>query len=298
MSSSPRIPKLVHQTWKTSEVPAHWKSSYDAWTSDAMKQHGWSHRLWTDADNRQLIQDKFPWFLSVYDGYKHPIQRADAVRPFILFTYGGVYCDLDIEPKVPEFDAWFETVCHHPLVLSEARQEGGMGSGHVTNAWMASVSGHPFWALVWTYFLHPTRRVREKGFLMKLNYHFDTLFRTGPGIVTDAAHEYQEKEQTHIYTAPWKLLQPFEDPSRPPPPESLVRILKGSSWHNKNRVDLYRMARAASNHLEWIIGSVVVLALVLAAYMYTRYRDCKRRKAKRSRPDRSALTDTIVIDSE
>jgi len=30
-----------------------------------------------------------------FDGYKHPIQRADAIRYFVLSHYGGVYIDLD-----------------------------------------------------------------------------------------------------------------------------------------------------------------------------------------------------------
>lgn len=38
---------------------------------------------------------EYPWFLETFDTYRFPIQRADAIRYFILAHYGGVYIDLD-----------------------------------------------------------------------------------------------------------------------------------------------------------------------------------------------------------
>jgi inositol phosphorylceramide mannosyltransferase catalytic subunit len=33
--------------------------------------------------------------LETFDGYQFPIQRADAIRYFVLAYYGGIYIDLD-----------------------------------------------------------------------------------------------------------------------------------------------------------------------------------------------------------
>jgi hypothetical protein len=33
--------------------------------------------------------------LETFDGYRYPIQRADAIRYFVLAYYGGTYLDLD-----------------------------------------------------------------------------------------------------------------------------------------------------------------------------------------------------------
>ena len=52
--------------------------------------------LWTDAKSRQLIADHYSWFLPTFDGYKYPIQRADAIRYFVLHRFGGIYMDLDV----------------------------------------------------------------------------------------------------------------------------------------------------------------------------------------------------------
>jgi len=39
----------------------------------------------------QLIRDKYPWFLKTFKGYPHSIQRADALRYFVLHEFGGIY---------------------------------------------------------------------------------------------------------------------------------------------------------------------------------------------------------------
>lgn len=52
-------------------------------------------QMWTDAKSRELIATEYPWFLSDFDNYTHPIQRADAIRYFVLAHFGGIYIDLD-----------------------------------------------------------------------------------------------------------------------------------------------------------------------------------------------------------
>src|SRR5687768_5764884 len=94
----PLIPKIIHQTWKDNDIPEHWKDSPEAWK---LHHPNWEYRFWTDSDLRNLIRDKYPWFLEIYDNYPYPIQRVDAARYFILYTFGGIYSDLDILPNRP-----------------------------------------------------------------------------------------------------------------------------------------------------------------------------------------------------
>ena len=54
------------------------------------------YKLWTDASSRAFIAEQYPWFLDSFDGYPYPIQRADAIRYFVLHYYGGIYMDLDV----------------------------------------------------------------------------------------------------------------------------------------------------------------------------------------------------------
>lgn len=55
-----------------------------------------THHLWTDATARHFIQTHYPSFLATYDSYEYNIQRADAIRYFVLHRYGGIYMDLDV----------------------------------------------------------------------------------------------------------------------------------------------------------------------------------------------------------
>ena len=52
-------------------------------------------QLWTDKKAREFIAAEYPWFLETFDGYTYPIQRADAIRYFVLHHFGGIYIDLD-----------------------------------------------------------------------------------------------------------------------------------------------------------------------------------------------------------
>jgi hypothetical protein len=38
-----------------------------------------------------LIEEKFPWFLESWLKYPYNIQRADVLRYFVLYEYGGIY---------------------------------------------------------------------------------------------------------------------------------------------------------------------------------------------------------------
>ena len=69
--------------------------------ADPRAQPGVEAREVTDATQRQLIADHFPWFLATYDGYPSYIQRRDAARYFIVYKHGGVYADLDYECTKP-----------------------------------------------------------------------------------------------------------------------------------------------------------------------------------------------------
>jgi len=39
-----------------------------------------------------------PEIVHHYKKYEYLIQRADMIRYFILYDYGGIYCDLDMYP--------------------------------------------------------------------------------------------------------------------------------------------------------------------------------------------------------
>ncbi|KAG6854829.1 hypothetical protein C0991_012019 [Blastosporella zonata] len=125
-----RIPRILHQTWKTDVLPARWKGI----SEDCRKMMpDYEYILWTDASSRQFIADHYPWFLENFDGYTYPIQRADAIRYFVLHHYGGIYLDLDIGCLRP-----IDPLLVYPIILPKTIPVG------VSNDLIFAAKGHPF----------------------------------------------------------------------------------------------------------------------------------------------------------
>ncbi|HEY8894747.1 MAG TPA: glycosyltransferase, partial [Niastella sp.] len=88
------IPKIIHQTWKTDELPYPFNLLADTW-KELHPDH--EYKLWTDTMIREFIEEHFPVFLAKYDRYPRHIQRIDAFRYFLLLKEGGMYIDIDFE---------------------------------------------------------------------------------------------------------------------------------------------------------------------------------------------------------
>ena len=126
-----KIPKIIHQTWKTEQVPNTMKNYAKSWKE---KNPNFTYMFWTDYTIRDLIKKHYPWFLKYFDSYPHQIMRVDAFRLFVLDHYGGFYADLDLE-------------CYKPIepLLEESTMLLFLEwPGSISNAIMASIPGHPF----------------------------------------------------------------------------------------------------------------------------------------------------------
>jgi inositol phosphorylceramide mannosyltransferase catalytic subunit len=140
-SHSRECPKIIFQTWKSrKDVPdnyRYWRSTFVSKNPDHLVI------LWDDADNRKFIADYYPWFLDVYDKYPAEIFRADAVRYFFMYHYGGLYADMDTECLAPVA----HTTAGGDVIL--CRMGANPKFQHsVPNAVMASRPGQIFWLYV------------------------------------------------------------------------------------------------------------------------------------------------------
>lgn len=141
------IPSVLHQTWKTHSLPFKLSRHVASWR----RLHPtWAFEFWDDQRSRELVAERFPQFLREYD-LMSGIKRADVLRLVALYTFGGVYADIDVEAVIPLDDllAAAGTVRAGVLlgeenfvhcVLLERKS-----LGFVSNAVIASARGHPFW---------------------------------------------------------------------------------------------------------------------------------------------------------
>jgi hypothetical protein len=154
------IPRILHQTWISDDVPPHLRAYRQSW----LRNHpSWDHRLWTDADNFRLISERYPEFLPYFRSTVPPILRIDLVRLAYLHAFGGVYADLDYELLKP-IDPLLDTHC-----AIAAREHGGIGTvmrgrDFIINALLASPPAHPLWIEVMRAMVarHRPRRLFER----------------------------------------------------------------------------------------------------------------------------------------
>jgi len=89
------IPKIIHQTWKTEELPPIMKYIY-AENVKLLKSKGYEFKLWSDKEITDLINSYYPDFFEIYSFARTGVQRGDISRIIILYHYGGIYIDLDV----------------------------------------------------------------------------------------------------------------------------------------------------------------------------------------------------------
>lgn len=241
-----QVPKIVWQTWKTREVPDKWKPSQQAikiFCSD------WEYVLTTDEDNRNFVIARFPEYLALYDSFEKEIYRADMIRYMYLYTYGGVYLDLDLQ-LVKSLDDLLE---YGDLFLVKTPNFGGY-----TNAFMASAPGNVFWLRCLE---EIERRSVNKPFYIQGD--LKVLYTTGPSMITKVVSEYNRP----FVTIPYKLGHPCsvcdtydgvcEDE------DSYVLELEGSSWSTSAKLMHFLYCR-------WKL-ILVIIVLIILLYILFRY---------------------------
>ncbi len=60
------IPKLIHQTWKSSEISARFAGMVATWRG---QNPDWEYRFWSDEYLDAFVADFYPEFLDIFRGY-------------------------------------------------------------------------------------------------------------------------------------------------------------------------------------------------------------------------------------
>jgi mannosyltransferase OCH1-like enzyme len=143
------IEKNIFQTWKSkSQLPA----NFSYWRNTIVDLNPeFSQFFWDDADNRAFVAAHYPWFLETYDAYPLEIYRADVIRYFWLYHFGGIYADLDTECLRPLGEL---CAAHSGVVLGRMGDDDGFVHS-IPNAVMASSARHPFWLYVFDLLMSP-----------------------------------------------------------------------------------------------------------------------------------------------
>ena len=253
MSNIVQIPKIIHQTYKSLELlPTVWKNTPNSWKTNNPK---WTYKFWSDQDCRQYVKENFPWFLSTFDNYEYPIQRADAIRYCLLYDQGGLYADCDIECIKPIDDLFYD---NKELYLIRTPN-----NNVITNCIMASKPKSNFWLKV----LHEMVNRYNNPSILWIGKHWKVMYTTGPMMLNYMFNKYKEYFSYHIL--PQDLLLPSCCNICSDKPCSVkngyTKLLPGCSWVGYDSL-IYN----------WLYCNIYVILIILiilfiAYYIYKKY---------------------------
>ena len=168
------IPRVIHQVflgYDSPRMPPGWSKNHDKWKQ---LHPDYEVLLWNMAMSEQLINDVDPSFYKTFKSYKHHVQRADAIRYFILYVHGGVYVDLDVVPtrNITPLLQLYEVSEYKAMLCSSTNV------AMASNWFMMSVPKSEFWMDI----VAEMKRRASNFYGFK---HFDVMNKTGPGLVND-----------------------------------------------------------------------------------------------------------------
>ena len=91
------IPRRLHHILLgplSSSPPLNWLLARNSCLE--LHSHYEKHYYWTDQNSDLFLSENYPWFLKTWNSYGTTIQKADALRYFVLYHYGGIFLDMDL----------------------------------------------------------------------------------------------------------------------------------------------------------------------------------------------------------
>ena len=198
------IPQIIHQTYKTKELPLRLKN----YQEKLLKLHpGWKYFLWDDEDNSRLLQSYYPSLDGCYKNLPLKIMQVDFIRYVYLFHYGGLYLDLDYELLKP-FD-----LLDYSLVLP--KESDSQINFRLGNALLASVARHPFWEKI-------LEEINHSCLDLPVFLEEDEVIDlTGPGLVTKVYLKYFNNDPLIFLPA-----RSFFNPPRPRNRQEYIKLVE------------------------------------------------------------------------
>jgi mannosyltransferase OCH1-like enzyme len=176
------IPKIIHQTWKTNNIPDEWKNAVN---SCKIINNDFTYILWTHETMDIFVKENYPDLYTIYKSYKHDIQRCDAFRYLVLYKYGGVYLDMDIICKKN-----LNNLLHFDLVLAKSSNI----ETTFTNSFFMVVPNHPFFK----YCIDNLADYKDN--FQYFGKHLHVMNSTGPLFLTNLVNHYGKIPNYYILT--------------------------------------------------------------------------------------------------
>ena len=186
-SKQPKIPRIIHHIWLGGNVPEVLLSYIDS----VKKLHpDWKCKLWTDKEAANIKLDN----QELYDKATNFGEKSDILRYEILYRYGGVYVDVDME-GLKQLDLLHH--CYDFYIGLQPLYHGYHGFVQVGTGIIGSIPGHPI----------------LKKVIQKLPEYFHrfkkTTAKTGPILFTRIFFTEADKHETIDIAFPTTYFYPI-----------------------------------------------------------------------------------------
>jgi hypothetical protein len=261
------IPKIIHQVWLrfgvngATEPPARYDASRASWH----KHHrDWKIILWDDAKVEAFLREHYAWFWPWYCAYKADIYRADAIRYFLLYHYGGAYVDIDMECLRP-----LTPLCSKAVVLTRTPHR----RNYLSNYFMMATPRHAFFA-------HCMGRLTTAHQSM---WHWEktfvgTMSIAGPKFLFGCYNTYPEREALTVLSFAY-----FVDPARYKAEEGADGVQGTNALVDENGQPVRPFAHhhfdstwGSRERLFWDVLRAAIVLVCICALVWLVYRSRRR----------------------
>ncbi|PAA50719.1 hypothetical protein BOX15_Mlig031525g2 [Macrostomum lignano] len=187
------IPRILHQVGESELVFAEYSFAIE---SCRRLNPNWTYILWRDKDAELLIKEFFPdFYRTQYAKYTNRLKKSDSIRYIILYLFGGLYADLDVEcmkPFSPDLD---EEACFLDQENPAQSHIFWNKERSAMNSVMGCRPGHPF-------MLDLVSRMAESPSNQAV------MLSTGPLMLTKALDEWTAQGSQRDWADSVRLMDP------------------------------------------------------------------------------------------
>ena len=260
------IPKIIHQVWINDswkdpslkrDVPKDWKKSQQEW----QRIHpDWSYILWTDDLVLPYLEKNHPEYVDFYKNYEYLIQRADMIRYFILYDFGGVYCDLDLYP-VENIEKYLNFNTDYFVYSANT-------PGNFTNCFMISKGQSPI-------FLEIFNELKKPLPVWAITKHFKILKSTGP-MMLNSVLNHTNYDFTVLPSSKFNPYTSYDELSLKKDNIVLMQ-LEGKSWNSFDSTICNFINKYSTFFILFGIFSLLMIIIGLIYYSI-KYKKCRESK--------------------
>lgn len=264
------IPKIIHKIWFQGyeNIPKNLLQYH----KECVKIHkNYKFIVWDKQSIEKLVNKQPDWIRKTYYSYESIIQKIDFAKYIILYTYGGVYMDIDIK-CIKTIDLIFEKNIKANFIISTLPIPIYLRGLYVTcglKKWNDIVVNN---GIIFTSPKHQILKLIMKRSSEQINNKFKNINNllyictsTGPLCVTRALGEYGYRNDVVILD--YTYFEPCPDYRNCNIPEYSVGIhIYEQSWMSKSDTLLIRVYVFLYHYFIYML--IIIIAIIAIAYFY------------------------------